>query len=56
MIKNLFKLKLKSYKKIGYRIYDQKGNKKEKESGRNYFGWSNKHDEELSVTNPRIAM
>jgi len=39
---------------IGYRTYDENGDRVDQE-GRRFFGWSSKYDEWLTVTNPRVA-
>lgn len=38
---------------VGYRVYDENGDKTDTE-GRRFFGWSSRYDEWLSVTNPRV--
>lgn len=39
---------------IGFRVYSQNGNKQDKK-GKNFMGWSEKFDDFISSTSPRIA-
>jgi hypothetical protein len=40
---------------IGYRVYNEKGEKTDPSNGKKYTGWSKKYDAWFSATSPRIA-
>lgn len=39
---------------VGYRVYRENGDKVDSINGKNYFGWSQKFDEWLSIHSPRV--
>jgi len=41
---------------IGYRVYNENGEKMDTISGKKYTGWSKKYDAWFSTTSPRIAI
>ena len=42
------------YLKVGFRVYEEEGNKEDQENGLKYYGWSDKFDEWIPAFNPRI--
>jgi hypothetical protein len=39
---------------VGYRTFDERGSKIDEETKQRYFGWSDKYDVWIAVTDPRV--